>query len=34
MGTVGVVVSVYSEGLQCEVEVWDADEYPGDVVTL
>ncbi|MCR4611173.1 MAG: hypothetical protein K5644_04665 [Lachnospiraceae bacterium] len=33
VGTMGVVVSVYSEGTQCEVEVWDADEYPVDVVT-
>jgi len=33
VGTMGVVVSVYSEGPQCEVEVWDADEYPADVVT-
>ena len=33
VGTMGVVVSVYSEGPQCEVEVWDADEYPVDVVT-
>lgn len=33
VGTMGVVVSVYSEGPQCEVEVWDAYEYPVDVVT-
>ena len=33
-GTIGVVVSIYSEGTQCEVELWDADEYPLDVVTF
>lgn len=33
-GTIGVGVSIYSEGTQCEVELWDADEYPLDVVTL
>lgn len=33
-GTIGVVVSIYSECTQCEVELWDADEYPLDVVTL
>lgn len=33
-GTIGVVVSIYSEGPQCEVELWDADEYPLDVVTF
>jgi hypothetical protein len=33
-GTIGVVVSIYSEGLRCEVELWDADEYPLDVVTF
>lgn len=32
--TIGVVVSIYSEGSQCEVELWDADEYPLDVVTF
>ena len=33
-GTIGVVVSIYSEDPQCEVELWDADEYPLDVVTF
>lgn len=33
-GTIGVVVSIYSEVTQCEVELWDADEYSLDVVTL
>ena len=33
-GTIGVVVSIYSEAPQCEVELWDADEYPLDVVTF
>ena len=32
-GTVGVVVSLYSSGLACEVELWDEDNYPIDVVT-
>ena len=33
-GTIGVVVSVYSTGPACEVEVWNDDEYPLDVVTF
>lgn len=33
-GTIGVVVSIYSEGPQCEVELWDTDDYPLDVVTF
>lgn len=33
IGTVGVVVSVYSSGVACEVEIWGKDEYPVDVVT-
>lgn len=32
-GTIGVVVSLYSTGPACEVELWDEDEYPVDVVT-
>ena len=32
-GTVGVVVSLYSDGLACEVEVWDDTDDPVDVVT-
>ena len=32
-GTVGIVVSLYSTGPACEVELWDEDEYPVDVVT-
>lgn len=32
-GTNGVVVSVYSAGPACEVELWDATNYPVDVVT-
>ena len=32
-GTVGVVVSLYSFGPACEVELWDEDNYPIDVVT-
>lgn len=32
-GTVGVVVSLYSTGPACEVELWDREEYPVDVVT-
>ncbi len=33
VGTVGVVVSLYSTGPACEVEVWDDTNYPVDVVT-
>lgn len=33
-GSKGVVVSVYSDGLACEVELWDEDDYPIDVVTF
>lgn len=33
IGTIGVVVSVYASGSACEVEVWDEDEYPIDVIT-
>ena len=33
IGSVGVVVSVYSTGHACEVELWDENEYPVDVVT-
>lgn len=32
-GTIGVVVSLYSAGPACEVELWDEDDYPVDVVT-
>lgn len=32
-GTIGIVVSVYSSGSVCEVELWDEHEYPVDVVT-
>ena len=32
-GTVGVVVSVYTSAPACEVELWDENEYPIDVVT-
>lgn len=32
-GTVGVVVSLYTSGPACEVEVWDETNYPVDVVT-
>ncbi len=33
IGSTGVVVSLYSDGLACEVELWDKDNYPVDVVT-
>ena len=33
IGTIGVIVSVYSSGPACEVELWDSDNYPVDVVT-
>lgn len=32
-GTVGVVVSLYSSGEACEVELWDETECRVDVVT-
>lgn len=32
-GTTGIVVSIYTSGPACEVEVWDEDGYPVDVVT-
>ena len=32
-GTCGIVVSLYSSGTACEVEVWDDDGYPVDVIT-
>lgn len=32
-GTVGVVVSIYTSGPACEVELWDENDYPVDVVT-
>ena len=32
-GTVGVVVSFYSNTNACEVEVWNEQNYPVDVVT-
>lgn len=32
-GTVGVVVSTYSTGPACEVELWDNNQYPIDVIT-
>ena len=33
IGTLGVVVSLYSNGPACEVELWDNENYPIDVVT-
>jgi hypothetical protein len=33
IGTIGVIVSVYSSGPAYEVELWDSDNYPMDVVT-
>lgn len=32
-GTVGIVVSIYTSGPACEVELWNDDDYPIDVVT-
>lgn len=32
VGTKGVVVSIYSSGPACEVEMWDENDYPVDVV--
>lgn len=33
-GTIGVIVGVYSMGPACEVELWDSNDYPVDVVTF
>jgi len=33
IGSIGVVVSLYSTGPACEVEMWDENNYPKDVVT-
>lgn len=32
-GTTGIVVSLYGDGPACEVELWDKDSCPIDVVT-
>ncbi len=32
-GTIGVIVSKYSSGEAYEVELWDENQYPIDVVT-
>ena len=32
-GSIGVVVGIYSTGPACEVEIWDSNNYPIDVVT-
>ncbi|MDO5041642.1 MAG: hypothetical protein Q4D95_06090 [Peptoniphilus sp.] len=31
--TIGIIVSFYPNSDLCEVEIWDKDEYPIDVVT-
>ncbi|MBQ7579999.1 MAG: hypothetical protein IJU39_01680 [Clostridia bacterium] len=33
VGTIGIVVSLYTSGPACEVELWDETDYPVDVVT-
>ena len=33
-GSIGVVVSIYGDGPGCEVEIWDEDNYPLDVITF
>ena len=33
VGSIGIVVSIYSTGPACEVEIWDENDYPIDVVT-
>ena len=33
-GTIGIVVSLYENGPACEVELWDSDSNPIDVVTF
>lgn len=32
-GRIGVVVSLYTTGPACEVEIWDENDHPVDVVT-
>jgi len=32
-GSIGTVVSIYSTGPACEVEIWDVNENPIDVIT-
>lgn len=32
-GTIGIVVSLYGSGQACEVELWDSNSCPIDVVT-
>ena len=32
-GTLGVIVSIYTFGPACEVELWDKNNYPMDVIT-
>jgi len=32
-GTIGIVVSLYNFGPDCEVEIWDENENPIDVIT-
>ena len=34
IGTIGVIVSINSSGPACEVELWDSNIYPVDVVTF
>ena len=33
VGTIGIVVSLYPAGTACEVEVWNENNYPVDVIT-
>ena len=33
IGSIGVIVSIYTSGPACEVELWDYDNYSIDVVT-
>ena len=33
IGSKGIVVSIYSDNKACEVEIWDSDNYPIDVIT-
>lgn len=33
-GTMGVIVSFYPHSNLCEVELWDKDSYPIDVITF
>ena len=32
VGTIGVIVSIYGTGPACEVELWNSNQYPVDII--